>query len=474
MTEVEIRDYERGEVVGTVSNSGIETDDDLLSEVADNVLTEDGTIETIYPGEEPGEYKAVEVAPDDEGFVRVVVDALPSPFDISDLEDLEELPEYMPEMDDGQKTIDSPGVVGLMKAEWIPYQGPQGGEGWQNVESGEVDYGDEPPGDADVSPEDYYEANTDDLIDAIETVTGNKVPDSWREASADELRIEIQDVASPEDLAQVIEELGSSEDEGVNQEDFESSVEGFGFNVETDIVDPEALDFGEPVRLTVEQDGEESVFEGVIDTQALDNLGKIWISSGSQSIAIEEDEITDAEKVSIDLEGVPDDISNRVYQYPESARSDLARGLREIADKGMIDNFSEFKTTSHEGGGDTEYGSFDPEDASIFVNPSRERIKNLKRDYRDGYNASESYASVVFHEAVHATQAKNADKDEIAKQMRAGLDRGDARILKSEVSHYASRNPLEAVAEIAVKMFQGEEVSDELIEIYQKYGGPEL
>ena len=37
------------------------------------------------------------------------------------------------------------------KADWEPYIGPQGGEGWRNTETDEIEYGEEPPGKVDVS-----------------------------------------------------------------------------------------------------------------------------------------------------------------------------------------------------------------------------------------------------------------------------------------------------------------------------------
>lgn len=44
---------------------------------------------------------------------------------------------------------------------WIPYQGPFGGEGWQNVETGEVRYVDEPPGPVQVGDEVIEEPRED-------------------------------------------------------------------------------------------------------------------------------------------------------------------------------------------------------------------------------------------------------------------------------------------------------------------------
>lgn len=51
------------------------------------------------------------------------------------------------------------------KARWVPYQGPRGGEGWRDTESGRVVYGDEPPGetpDADDLSDDQIQTIADE------------------------------------------------------------------------------------------------------------------------------------------------------------------------------------------------------------------------------------------------------------------------------------------------------------------------
>jgi len=55
---------------------------------------------------------------------------------------------------------------------WVPYQGPQGGEGWRNLETGDIAYQDEPPGET-LSPE--------ELVDAAEEAGLD--PDEVREAA---------------------------------------------------------------------------------------------------------------------------------------------------------------------------------------------------------------------------------------------------------------------------------------------------
>lgn len=54
------------------------------------------------------------------------------------------------------------------------------------------------------------------------------------------------------------------------------------------------------------------------------------------------------------------------------------------------------------------------------------------------------------------------------------LSSRDQEILKEEVSEYSSRNPKEAIAEIAVGLIKGEEYPESVRDLYRKYHGPEL
>lgn len=96
MVTVRIKDYERGEIVGTVSDQqGLVTDDDLLHEVVSEMSSKGGdkyALNLIVPGENAGEYKQLQMEPGDTGYARALIDELPSPFDIADLEQLDELP----------------------------------------------------------------------------------------------------------------------------------------------------------------------------------------------------------------------------------------------------------------------------------------------------------------------------------------------------------------------------------------------
>lgn len=100
---------------------------------------------------------------------------------------------------------------------WVPYQGPQGGDGWQNVDTGEVVYDDKPPG-ADPTLDEYLESDLDELLDAIEGAFGESIRDNIEalmeeagESSPEALREVFQEEANAEQLQQLVEEITGEE-----------------------------------------------------------------------------------------------------------------------------------------------------------------------------------------------------------------------------------------------------------------------
>jgi hypothetical protein len=97
VVEVEILNHERGEVVGTIDTDGnLNTESEALREVSQEYL-EEGIpvlVPTTYENEDGETVHAdgeVMVEPGTTGFVRALIDELPSPFDC-DLEILTDLP----------------------------------------------------------------------------------------------------------------------------------------------------------------------------------------------------------------------------------------------------------------------------------------------------------------------------------------------------------------------------------------------
>lgn len=143
MSEVDVLDLEEGEVVATVSDEGVDVHEEYFAESVAGLLHE---VTHLNPTG-PGEYEEILLGPGDTGFARAFVDEIPSPFDAADLNKLNELSEP----DRFQK-------------EWVPFQGPRGGQGWRSTVTGQVRYQENKP--VDSSAPDVDEITWDDVMDA--------------------------------------------------------------------------------------------------------------------------------------------------------------------------------------------------------------------------------------------------------------------------------------------------------------------
>lgn len=97
MTELTIIDWETDEQVGVVNENGhLRTNDDLLREAAEE-LSAEGGINVITAGGAEGvqAYDTWKITPDDEGFLRALVEYLPDPYGV-DLDEYNDLAQYTP------------------------------------------------------------------------------------------------------------------------------------------------------------------------------------------------------------------------------------------------------------------------------------------------------------------------------------------------------------------------------------------
>jgi len=107
------------------------------------------------------------------------------------------------------EVIDGPYLVATEKTDggggadtksWVPYRGPQGGEGWQNADTGEVVYDDEPPGEI-IGADEFVEAavgagaDPDEVRRVAEQELGAEGPD------ADEMERRVSELVEQADTA---------------------------------------------------------------------------------------------------------------------------------------------------------------------------------------------------------------------------------------------------------------------------------
>jgi hypothetical protein len=168
-----------------------------------------------------------------------------------------------------------------------------------------------------------------------------------------------------------------------------------------------------------------------------------------------------------------DDVSLPVLDEGEDRKA-LAENLVRAGQEGLTENVD-----SIEVGGGEAHGAFRYNDNSLRFN------RNLDSDDFDaseGEAVSDSMEWLVLHELGHAEHGRVEDvlnEDSFFDQNMAvsrdgefvGRERVD--LVDEEVSAYARSNPGEFVAEVFSGKALGREFPDEVMEIYDEWGGPD-
>lgn len=153
----------------------------------------------------------------------------------------------------------------------------------------------------------------------------------------------------------------------------------------------------------------------------------------------------------------------------------LDEGLERAEELGLTENVTEVTTEKRPRlfGGDP-IASFDPDSGSVYVNHEKASEEHISELAENGQLVGGSLTDTVVHECVHAAHYGSMTLVESMRVLNTELTEDEEAVLTEEVSAYAATNPLEAVSETAVKMLHGDEISEEVREIYDKYMGPEL
>jgi len=273
------------------------------------------------------------------------------------------------------------------KAEWVPYEGPQGGQGWQNTETGDVTYDEEPPGEALDEEEARAEAEESlisemtanpegEIAQEVTEATGVDDP----EAAAEQF---LEDAGSNE-LAQVIQGTGP---EGATDEEVRDAVEDAESDAGSGVGDHEFSDFADKqldnARENASQGNEaeaknrtamaaRDVVDDPQDKKTIENLTQDAMDSGGMgSPSFDEEGL---------LEAVEENVSGESADRFKQAYEGLSTGVMANAPDAAGGAAGDVPDDDSEGGGDGEVrDDWDPreenpesaEEAAVSLFPSK-------------------------------------------------------------------------------------------------------
>jgi len=115
---------------------------------------------------------------------------------------------------------------------------------------------------------------------------------------------------------------------------------------------------------------------------------------------------------------------------------------------------------------------------SLYVKPDPVDRDQRQQEFEAGWLATETPEGSVYHEMVHSkhSQAVLSDPDMDLDELReSDFDTEEKQLISEEVSSYAATNQFEFVAEVgSAIMERDQEYSDEIMDLYDDLGGPEV
>lgn len=266
--------------------------------------------------------------------------------------------------------------------------------------------------------------------------------------------------------------------------------DGEDFGIRTTVLDSlDDVSEGDAMRVVTDSG---HVVEGKV-TWRDDNLGINFARSGG-IMTIPEENISGAEQVEVDIDGLDTQLANSVIEYDRDMREDVARGLQKMPTSQVEEIVTNPASTKEFNLSDSVMGQFFLGDGRLFL---RDRMWQENTDeewddldekvsdlHEDGWVAQQNVEDIIAHELVHAEHFAGVDQERLSEihntELRNALTDDELQLVEEQVSEYALENPKETVAEIGVIKSRGEfnelpaDDRETLQDIYERFDGPDI
>lgn len=153
----------------------------------------------------------------------------------------------------------------------------------------------------------------------------------------------------------------------------------------------------------------------------------------------------------------------------------LASSVLRVAEEYDLDNVESVNVGSGGWQDSDEYGYCDP-DGNVYLDDDALDENEVQRAHYSGHMSTDDPGHFVFHELGHMIHRQLLDSDRY-RELKFTNDDMTAlqrESIKDGMSNYASKHPLEVVAEGFAKKMAGEELGGFNEMIYEEYGGPDV
>jgi hypothetical protein len=168
---------------------------------------------------------------------------------------------------------------------------------------------------------------------------------------------------------------------------------------------------------------------------------------------------------SVNLDGMDREQQSEVKQLIEGA-----------AEKGWMSNVTGVTTEPEAEVSSSAVAAYNPFSEELYINPDKFDEETLAKGEESGWLVSGTKDGMFAHEIGHARHREEAKDSlfDIDGGTVVTLDDDEKEMLEANVSKTAAENLSEAVAEIHAGLATDKEFSDEVLEFYNQFDGPEV
>jgi len=233
----------------------------------------------------------------------------------------------------------------------------------------------------------------------------------------------------------------------------------------------------------VEFDGIEGTVEGYdpdTDTAlVITDDGEEWFQTGD---ALRDDPEPEPDPINerlTDETNIPDNVSVNVAELGDERATEVIEGLNAVDEAiglGQGDVFS-VTTEPPDDVGPSADAAFHTGNRTLYVNPDAATGDEREELFEQGYVATPNQQGNIMHEMIHSKHSRAAirgDAPPLDELRSDNFSDEQKATIRDEVSEYASINGMEFVGEVGSGIMSGQEYSDEIMEMYDDLGGPEV
>ena len=204
--------------------------------------------------------------------------------------------------------------------------------------------------------------------------------------------------------------------------------------------------------------------------------GEEMMAPGDSFRDTEPREVSERQERLSELTGIDnvnvDDLSDEQVDAFETAWADFDEGVG-VPEQAVFD----LTTNPPDDVGAGAGAAYNLSSRKLYLNPDGLDAESKKKDFEEGFIATETVEGSMFHELAHAkhfSESLSGDGPSMDELQNADLSEEQKAVAEEEVSWYASTSPTELVAEVSSGLYEGREFSDEVMEMYDQLGGHEV